>query len=360
MIVLIGPNRAGKSTVGRLLAKALDLPFQHLAMFNRDHLDGSGFDEEAMERAWTEGGFDGWYRYLQPFQPHALRSFLAAHPCGVVELDAPLMALDDAEARAAVARLLAPYLTVLLLPGPDVEASVRILRDRQRIMYNGMDLNEYFVRHPANQILAKITVYTQGKTPAETADDVLARIDQGQKLIILIGPMGTGKSTIAQLLAERLGWPRESLDHHRWRYYEEAGFTQEEMRRIDAALGPQGVLDYWKRFDVHAVERLLGEYAEGVIDFGAGHSVYDDPADLQRVRARLAPVANVVLLLPSPDPDESLRILDERTTPAIGGVELTRYLLTHPASRALAKVVVYTEGKTPAETRDEILRRAAS
>ena len=68
----------------------------------------------------------------------------------------------------------------------------------------------------------------------------------------------------------------------------------------------------------------------------------------------------MVLLLPSTDPDESLRILDERNTPAIGGVEVTRYLLTHPASRGLAKVVIYTEGKTPAEIRDEILRHATS
>jgi len=43
-------------------------------------------------------------------------------------------------------------------------------------------------------------------------------------------------------------------------------------------------------------------------------------------------------------------------TAAQGGMEANRFFLTHPSNRALAKQVVYTEGKSPEETRDEILR----
>ncbi len=280
-------------------------------------------------------------------------------PREIVELDALLLVQENDVASSQMQSTLAPHTTVLLLPSPDDDTSIETLRERQRIRYNGIDLNEYCVRHPSNHLLAKLVVYTKGKTPEETCDEVMARVDPARGPIILIGPMQTGKSTVAQRLSERLGLPRESLDDHRWRYYEEIGFTRAEMQRIDAAEGAQGVIDYWKRFDAHAVDRLLTEFTRGVFDFGAGHSVYDDPDALERVRVRLEPFPNVVLLLPSPDADESVRILEQRSTPTIGGVELNRYLVTSPASRALAKLVVYTEGKTPEDTRDEILGHIA-
>jgi energy-coupling factor transporter ATP-binding protein EcfA2 len=198
---------------------------------------------------------------------------------------------------------------------------------------------------------------TTGWRSTNTSCDLLARIDREQEVVLLIGPMGTGKSTVGRLLAQRLQLPPESLDTHRWRYYEEAGFQQAEMDRLHHTEGPPGVLRYWKQFDVHAVEQFLREYPRGVLDFGAGHSVYDSELDLRQVERLLAPYANVVLLLPSPDLDESVQILAERNTPKIGGVELNRYLLTHPTSRELAQIVVYTENKTPEETSGEILER---
>jgi adenylate kinase family enzyme len=39
--------------------------------------------------------------------------------------------------------------------------------------------------------------------------------------VLLIGPINTGKSTLARLLAERLGRPHVSLDSVRWEYYRE-------------------------------------------------------------------------------------------------------------------------------------------
>jgi hypothetical protein len=39
-----------------------------------------------------------------------------------------------------------------------------------------LDLNEHFVKHPSNQRLAKMTIYTQGKSPEETCDEILEKI----------------------------------------------------------------------------------------------------------------------------------------------------------------------------------------
>jgi hypothetical protein len=91
-----------------------------------------------------------------------------------------------------------------------------------------------------------------------------------------------------------------------------------------------------------------------VIDFGAGHSVQEDEQRFARLQQLLAPYPNIVLLLPSPDLDESVAILADRTTLRVGDLAATRYLVTHPAYAALATHTVYTEGRTPEQTSAEI------
>jgi hypothetical protein len=68
--------------------------------------------------------------------------------------------------------------------------------------------------------------------------------------------------------------------------------------------------------------------------------------------------ANVVLLLPSPEPATSVRILRERLGPfESGGLDFHAYFVQHPANRQLATLTVYTAGHSPEATCDEILRR---
>lgn len=179
--------------------------------------------------------------------------------------------------------------------------------------------------------------------------------------IILIGPMGAGKTTIGALLAEQLGLPQYALDELRWDYYAEIGYSREVEKQIREAEGVAGALRYWKPFEVHAVEQLLADYQTGIFDFGAGHSVYDDPARLARVERALQPFRNVILLLPSPEDDESVRVLRERYLAVSGwdgmadGIDLHAYFVKHPANRRLAKHIVYTAGQTPEQTCAAIL-----
>jgi hypothetical protein len=78
---------------------------------------------------------------------------------------------------------------------------------------------------------------------------------------------------------------------------------------------------------------------------------------MARVRAALATHPNVILLLPSPDKDETIAILRERMTGRIGGLDLNRFLLTSAELRELATLTVFTNGKTPEATADEIVAR---
>jgi shikimate kinase len=176
--------------------------------------------------------------------------------------------------------------------------------------------------------------------------------------VILIGPIGTGKSTQGGLLSGKLGLLRAPMDDLRFAYYEEIGYSQEKQNEIGEKEGFLGIYRYWKSFEIHAVERLLSEHRDCVIDFGAGHSVYEEDALLERAKAALAPYPNVVLLLPSPDLDESVRLLKERTQGVVdNGFDFDEHFTKHRSNHELAKIVVYTKDRTPEETRDEILQR---
>lgn len=173
--------------------------------------------------------------------------------------------------------------------------------------------------------------------------------------IILIGPVRAGKSTVGKLLADRLDLPQVSLDVVRWTYYAEIGYDPLLAQAYRQHGGFLALVLYWNLFAAYAIERLLTDYRRCVFDFGAG--TYESHESLIRVQRALTPYRNVVLLLPSTDREESLRILAARDTspPADLSFDFNRHFLHHSTYYALAKFTVYTAGRTPGETCDEIL-----
>ncbi len=175
--------------------------------------------------------------------------------------------------------------------------------------------------------------------------------------LILIGPMGAGKSTLARLIAEKTGLPQCPMDRYRWQYYAEIGYDHEHAEELGRDHGFRAVYDYWKPFEAHAVQRLLAEHSDCVIDFGAGHSVFEDPELFECVRGALEPFRNVVLVLPSADENESIEVLARRAqSPSQDALELNVHFVRHHSNRNLAKHVVYTNGRTPEETAQEVMR----
>lgn len=183
--------------------------------------------------------------------------------------------------------------------------------------------------------------------------------------IILIGPLGAGKTTVGRLLAEKLDLPFCSIDTVRSAYYQQVGYDETLAAQIAAAEGIQGVLGYSKPFEAQMVQKVLADH-KGIIDFGASNSVYDDPALLAQVKNTLAPYPNVILLLPSPDMDESVEILKNRLTRmlTVAGktfsdelFQLNEYFVKHPANQQLARLVIYSKDKPPEEICDEIVEK---
>lgn len=166
--------------------------------------------------------------------------------------------------------------------------------------------------------------------------------------IVLIGPIGAGKSTVAPLVADLLGRQAIELDGLRPAVYTELGY---DSAAADCALeqgGIDGLTRYWKPFELQLVEHAVALRPDAVLDFGAGHSHYDDPDHLRRVSAALAP-HYVVLLLPSDDLAESGRILAARAPTEYRDaiVELNAAFLDSASNAALADHVLITGDRTP-------------
>lgn len=175
--------------------------------------------------------------------------------------------------------------------------------------------------------------------------------------LVLIGPIRAGKSTLAAIISARIGLRQCSMDDYRWKYYDEIGYDAEHAAELKKRFGFRGVYDYWKPFEAHAVERLLSENSDCIFDFGAGHSVYEDPGLFERVQEALAPFENIVLLLPCPDAKESIEILAQRGEALSESVrEINAHFVRHPSNDTLAKHVVYNHGKTEDEAAGEIIR----
>lgn len=184
--------------------------------------------------------------------------------------------------------------------------------------------------------------------------------------IILIGPLGAGKTTVGQLLADKLDLPFCSVDKVREEYFQKVGYDKtlaSEIAKSDQ--GIQGLLRYSKPFEAQMIEKVLADH-HGIIDFGASNSVYDDQALFTRIESALAPYPNVILLLPSSAVDESVEILKNRLTKMLTEegkeftdelFELNEYFVKNPANHQLAKLIIYTKDKMPEQICDEIVQR---
>ena len=163
--------------------------------------------------------------------------------------------------------------------------------------------------------------------------------------IILIGPSGAGKSTVGQILSERTNIRRVSID------------------RIANKARKTGFMSQFKTMDdfkLFVLKDLIRRGKEdgkpSIVDAGAGHSVFEDKEKFDEAKKELAPFKNIVLLMPSEDIDESIRILASRST---GDYSPNRHFIESPCNKELATMTVYENGRTPEEIADEIQRKIA-
>lgn len=164
--------------------------------------------------------------------------------------------------------------------------------------------------------------------------------------IILIGPMGTGKSTIAKLLAGKIeSGERLAVDSRG--QFEELYKKEKSFRNF-------------KNFEFALIGTIVSSLKTPcVIDFGAGHSVYEDPILRAKMQKICSQFKNIILLLPSKDNETSRRVLLERRNfkPGSHKDKDNWHFITAPNNYELATDIIYEEGRSPEEISEEILER---
>jgi shikimate kinase len=174
--------------------------------------------------------------------------------------------------------------------------------------------------------------------------------------IIFIGPIGAGKSTISKMVAEKLSLPSFSLDKE-GHLAASVGFDVGCYTQIQKEKGPFAAYEYQRSFYDRLVPLFLASHDRGVLDLGGGHPIMPDLKKQETINKALAPYERIFLLMPTPNPEESIQILRGRNKVADGQPDLNA-LYFQGGNRTfweIAKQVLYTNGKTPEETCEEVL-----
>jgi len=174
--------------------------------------------------------------------------------------------------------------------------------------------------------------------------------------LILIGPCRSGKSTIAQIIAKKISKLNISLDIAGYEFIKEI-YNKKDEDLYKEYLNTQEFMkwfDLTRKYEAYVVERALYEYDNCIIDFGAGHTVYNDKKNSTKITKLLKPYKNIFLLFPTENIDKSVEILMKRYEFPLH-IATGEYLIRHKSYFQLSKYIIYTEGKTPIETADEII-----
>lgn len=169
--------------------------------------------------------------------------------------------------------------------------------------------------------------------------------DVKDNTIILIGPMGTGKSTIGKILAEKEN--RQQISFDKRRQFQE--LYKREKR-----------FNNFKNFEFALTGTILSSLKNpSIIDFGAGHSIYEEPELKEKMKEMCSEFKNIVLLMPTEDKEESREILLKRRRFEIGSKKDRDnwHFITAPDNYELATDIIYENERTPEEISEEILDR---
>ncbi|MGW0533771.1 shikimate kinase [Streptomyces sp. NPDC003032] len=158
--------------------------------------------------------------------------------------------------------------------------------------------------------------------------------------IVLVGPMGVGKTTVGELLADRLGTVFRDTD---------ADIVAAQGREISDIFVDEGE-PYFRDLERQAVRAAVEEHS-GVLALGGG-AILDEST-----RALLAPHAVVYLSMDVEEAVKRTGLNQARPLLAVNPRKQWRELMDarRPLYAEVARAVVATDGRTPEEVAQAVL-----
>lgn len=187
--------------------------------------------------------------------------------------------------------------------------------------------------------------------------------------IILIGPLATGKSFIAEKLSLTIGLCNHPVDKLKWYYRHKNGYNLSKSTQILRSQGFEALIDYAQcYFGPKEIKKLLHTFY-GVIDLGASDTHCSNFEQFKELMEVLHPFKNIFLILPSMDKQKSIDLLEKRLLKRYEHNQLKRPVLSSylkmnqlfvqsESTRLLAKHIIYVEEKSTEEIVSEILLKS--
>ncbi len=177
-LVLIGPPGAGKSTVGPLVASALDVPFVDTDQASVAYYEEAGWPLSRFARRIEDDGYERAHLAWEEALAYAVPRLFRDYPEAVVALGAGHTHVSTAARRAIIRQALEERTVILLRPTRDPAASIVELRSRcvagkgRDWIRDGVDWLDRWSRDGRDDELATQLVYTSGRSPTQVASDV--------------------------------------------------------------------------------------------------------------------------------------------------------------------------------------------
>ena len=117
--------------------------------------------------------------------------------------------------------------------------------------------------------------------------------------IILIGPLATGKSTIAAKLSEITGLLNFPIDKLKWYYRFKNGYNLQTSTDILVNKGFEELIVYVEAFfGTNELKSILNEF-EGIIDLGATDSYCHNLKRMRELKSFFHDFPNIFLIMPA-------------------------------------------------------------
>lgn len=131
--------------------------------------------------------------------------------------------------------------------------------------------------------------------------------------IVLFGPIGVGKTSVAKKLSQDLDLKNLHSDILRDEYFKKYGLNTDEVTKIRTD-NFEKFVDFMRPYELRFVEEVMCEYGKGnfIFDFGGGFSYYTEESQVKKFLEILKNFKNIFLLLPDQNLEVSEKILQDR------------------------------------------------
>lgn len=187
--------------------------------------------------------------------------------------------------------------------------------------------------------------------------------------IMLIGPLGTGKSTISKHLSQNTGLKNFPIDKLKWFYRFKNGYDLIESSNRLLYGGFEALIEYASNFfGPKELSEILCSF-NGIIDLGATDTHSTDANRLQEIEMLFENHNNIFLILPYECNEHSHQILSERLrkrykydelkkTVIDSYIKKNKEFLESPTNRSLAKHIIYTNDRSYDAIVEEIIYKS--